>query len=103
MATTLELKEETILTRDEVRELISSLPEGSIIDFSNVDFVSLSAAHEFRKIKEEKNFTFINMNTEVASIFLLDEQIRLKKSQQTSKGNFDSKKPNFEVLDFPLY
>ncbi len=96
MAITLALKEETILTRDEVRELLASLPEGSIIDFSNVDFVSLSAAHEFRKIKEEKNLRFVNMNEKINLIFNMDEVIRGKKSR---------KKIDLEqiYLNFPNY
>ncbi len=82
MAITLELKEEAILTRDEVREMLASVPEGSIIDFSNVDFVSLSAAHEFRKIREEKNLRFVNMNEKVTLIFNMDEAIRGKKPRK---------------------
>ena len=84
------LKEEVILTRDEVRNLLSSVPEGCIIDFSNVEFVSLSAAHEFRKIKQEKSFKFINMNEKLNLIFNMDETIRGKKTPQNLNFKFTS-------------
>jgi len=70
---------------DEVQELIASLPKETVVDFSNVDFVSLSAAHEFRKLQKAKGLKFRGMNPKVSFIFKLDEIVRGKKQSQNSK------------------
>ena len=90
MSNLIKLKRKILSSRDLVRDYqkkITSIEDNTVIlDFSDVEFISRSAAHEFLKLKEEykikdnKYLTFKNTSEDVSKMFeIVAQSMAIKK------------------------
>ncbi len=53
---------ENVVTRESLRQLLVTVSESTVFDFSQVEFMSRSCADEFLKFKESSKFTISEKN-----------------------------------------
>ncbi len=84
------------LIRDYQKEIEKAKDNSVVLDFSNVDFISRSAAHEFLKLKEEykvkknKYLIFENTNEDISKMFEIVARSMAIKKEPVSNIKLDN-------------
>ena len=71
----IKIRKKKISLRNEVRELLENVRD-EVVDLADVEYMSLSSAHELLILMRENNLKLTNLNEDVENILRINIKIR---------------------------